>query len=273
MVTAARGSLPPEPVSVSPSSVILLGHSRRSPSTRTFSPSIGSATIVRPAAKAGSENPRAASPTTKQWSMRMCTRRSIRDRRVGESAPLVESSPWSPHATSSALVRHDRSFDHHLRSREINRAAAVLGLEQELRLDQLAELQAQTGPLAEMLRDRNVAALPRRLADAEVLIEGHVIARDCRLIGAGFLPDIVGRAVDCYRSHIVPRCTVGGKTGRLGAAPILQDVVLAQRLDGPTVDPDVHQPGVARLRLGKVGGKRSDLGRRFAAIEAEADAR
>src|SRR5688572_29329840 len=54
MITEAEGS-PPDalPCKVSPSSVVLFDHSRRSPSTRTFSPNIGSALIERPARAPG----------------------------------------------------------------------------------------------------------------------------------------------------------------------------------------------------------------------------
>src|SRR3569623_1973244 len=137
--------------------------------------------------------------------------------------------------------------------REVDRAGAVLRLEEELGLFQVAELLSQRHPLRDVLGDRDVAALARGLTNAEVLV--------------------VRVAVDGDRSHVRPRRAVRRRAGRLRGAPVVDDVVLAQRIHRPAVDADVAQAVVVRLRLREVGRDGAQLGGRLRLIEAQADAR
>src|SRR3569623_570722 len=157
--------------------------------------------------------------------------------------------------------------------REVDRAGAVLRLEEELGLFQVAELQSQRHPLREVLGDRDVAALARGLTNAEVLVERLVVAGDGRRVRLGALPDVVRVAVDGDRSHVRPRRAVRRRAGRLRGAPVVDDVVLAQRIHRPDVDAAVDQAVDVRLRLREVGRDGAQLGGRLRLIEAQADAR
>src|ERR1700752_1849187 len=112
----------------------------------------------------------------------------------GTDAAGNRSRPTNYHYISRSRRRpgiHIGSADDDGRLREADRPGAVLGFDEPLGLVQLSEREAEADPLREVFGDGDAPALARALPDAEVLIEGLVVARDGRLVDARLLPDLV----------------------------------------------------------------------------------
>src|SRR5690606_12873461 len=103
--------------------------------------------------------------------------------------------------------------------------------------------------------------------------EGRV-ADDRRLVHALLLPDVVDLAIGLERADLFAGRTIRREASWLHGAPVIQDVKLDERVDGPAVDADVGQAfALLLLGLGEFGGEGAKLLVRLRLIEVEAGAR
>src|SRR6187399_1579039 len=100
---------------------------------------------------------------------------------------------------------------------------------------QLPERQAHRFPLGKVFGNGDASALASGLPDAEVLFESVVAAHDGGLVFSQLRVDVVGGAVDVERAFEGTRSAVGRSPTGLGAAPVVEDVVLDRWLERPTV--------------------------------------
>jgi hypothetical protein len=106
-----------------------------------------------------------------------------------------------------------------------------------------AHLESELLPRVEVVRGRDGAARTLGAADTPVLVEGRS-ALDRGLVDTRTLVDVVRGTIRCDCALVCERA------GRVVCAKVLEDIVLDERVGGPTVDGEV---GVTRGRV--VGGE------------------
>jgi hypothetical protein len=170
---------------------------------------------------------------SRQLSCRRITNFRRCRRRLGRAAPRTSPSSTLRAPRRSRRVRHAR-----LRSSTNGNSSitsATLSFNHNIHVQLGAELEACSGPGAEVVAGVDGAADVHGVADGPVLLEIGVVAFDRGRVGALLLPDLVGAAVALVAA--VLRCAA--VVGRVVVAHRFDDVVLDERVVGPAVEGEV----------------------------------